>query len=412
MKINSQDDRFPINVIITTFLPHLSTCLVLGAIGALAPFLQSDLGINRAQIGLLASAHSFGWIALALVSGGLIERSGVRLWLFLSPVITGVFALFFGYITSFTQGFFVFFILGALFSFVNPATTKAIIESFPVLRRGTAIALKQTGGPAGVFLASVFLPVTALLVGWKISMTAVAAINVMVGILGWILYVDRMARPGSETGVKHSGNFRNDLISLFKNRDFLLISFLQGIFNMVQFVLLSYLVLFLMESIGYSAVHAGFVMAVTQVLGIIGRIVWGVMSDFVFTGKRVPTLQVASLTTVIGLVGLAMIGKTTPAWIILIVASLAGAGSIGFGGTAILLRAELAGRRMAATSTSIGMAIGAWGIVLGPPLFGFIVDVTNSYTLAWEMTAVVSLAAVVLLRFIHEHKQGKKASGD
>jgi MFS family permease len=152
-------------------------------------------------------------------------------------------------------------------------------------------------------------------------------------------------------------------------------------------------------------------MAVTQVLGIIGRIVWGVMSDFVFTGKRVPTLQVASLTTVIGLVGLALTGKATPSWVILIAASLAGAGSIGFGGTAILLRAELAGRSLAATSTSIGMAIGAWGIVLGPPLFGFIVDLTNSYTLAWGLTAAASLAAVIMLRFIHEHKTGKKELG-
>ncbi|MCL5935672.1 MAG: hypothetical protein M1543_04205, partial [Firmicutes bacterium] len=146
------------------------------------------------------------------------------------------------------------------------------------------------------------------------------------------------------------------------------------------------------------------VMALTQFCGVISRIGWGVASDFVHGGKRVPTLQVIGFITAAGLVGLAFMVNTSPSWIIWVIASMAGAGSFGFNGTAILLRAELAGKDLVATSTGMGMAIAAWGVVIGPPLFGLVVDTTGSYRIAWEFLSVVILAATILLGFIHEQK--------
>lgn len=403
----SRDQGFPVRVLATTFLAHLSISIAMGSIGPLAPFLQADLGISRAQIGLLTSVHSLGWIVMALVAGAMVEHSGVRRWIFLCPAATGIFALAFSRVSSFSQGIFVFLLLGILFSFVNPATTKAIIQSFPVIRRGTAIAIKQTGTPAGVFLASASLPAIALLSGWKTGMVAVGAANLAAGAAAWILHGGES--PPKKSAIRRA-TLRGDLSCLFHNQDFLLISFLQGIFNVSQFVIQSYMVLFLIESSGYSAVYAGFVMATTQVFGIAGRISWGMISDFAYAGKRLPILKIAGLATALGLFGLALTGRSTPAWAVLLAASVAGAGSIGFGGTAMLLRAELAGRGLAATSTSVGSAIGAWGAVLGPPLFGLAVDVTGSYRIAWGILAGISLAASLALGLIREQKAGGAAA--
>jgi len=160
--------------------------------------------------------------------------------------------------------------------------------------------------------------------------------------------------------------------------------------------------------LSYSAIYAGFIMAVTQFCGIIGRIMWGLLSDFVFSGKRVPTLQIAGFTTTLGLFGLAVISSSTPAWIIWVIASLVGAGTIGFAGTSILLRAELTPKNLVATSTGLGMAIASWGVLLGPPVFGFIVDVNDSYKMAWVLLAAVSLAGTLLLGAIRERKSEDK----
>jgi len=396
-------------LILSTFLPHFAVSMAMGAVGPLAPFLQSTLDISRAQLGALTSVHSVGWIVMALAAGSIVERTGIRSWIFWCPAITCLLTLLFTGISSYVQWVAIFLLLGFAFSFINPATVKAIILGFPTVGRGTALAIKQTGTPAGVFLAAVTLPAIAVSFGWKWSMAFVALINLAAGILGWALYRDsRPGRPVKPDGEKTPGSYKKDIGELLHNRDFLLVSLLQGFFNIGQFVIQSYLVLYMVESLGYPTIYAGLVMALTQFSGVAGRIAWGLMSDFVFAGKRVPTLKVAGLTTAAGLLGLALIDASTPAWIIWIAASIAGAGSIGFAGTAILLRAELTGKNLAATSTGMGMAIGAWGVLMGPPVFGLIVDTTGSYKMAWALISALSLGATFLLGLVRERKpQGR-----
>jgi len=401
--------RSGLRLIFATFLPHFAVSLAMGAVGPLAPFLQADLGLNRAQIGALISVHSLGWVVMALVAGSIVEHSGIRFWVFLCPAVTGVLVFFFMGISSYIWAAIIFLLMGFAFSFINPATTKALVMGFSRVGRGTAVAIKQTGTPSGVFLAAACLPAIAVAGGWQWGMAFVAVVNIVVGVCAWLLYRERQDDfNGSGQGRRTS--FRHDLGLLLHNRNFMLVSILQGVFNIGQFVIQSYLVLYLVESIGYSTIYAGFVMAVTQFSGVVGRLVWGAMSDFIFGGRRVPTLIAAGVATVIGLSGLALIGTGTPAWVIWIIASLAGAGSIGFAGTAILLRAELTGKELAATSTGLGMAISAWGVLVGPPVFGLIVDTTHSYRLSWWIITAISLAATLLLGLIREKKYSGPAS--
>lgn len=402
-KLGQDQSKSYVRILVATFLPHFSVSLALSAIGPLAPFLQEAFQISRAQIGILTSAQSVGSIAMATISGGIVERFGIRSWIFLSQAITGMCAFCFANTASFTLGMALFLITGFAFSFVNPATTKAIIIFFPHVRRGTAIAIKQCGVPAGALLASASLPAIAVSAGWEKSMLAVALITVLGAVGGWLFYPDNdgeLLAGRNRSFPQHS--FRKDFGKLLRNKDFLLTSGLQGIFNMGQFVIRSYLVLYLVEAIGCSILFAGFTMAVMQLSGLVSRLLWGMISDFLFAGRRIPVLQIIGSVTFAGLIGLAFLDKTMPAWFIWVIACTAGAGSEGFPGTAILLRAELAGKDLAATSTGLGMAISFWGVLLGPPLFGFVVDMTNSYRFAWMILAVITFVATVLLRFIHE----------
>lgn len=394
--------KFSAMMLTSTFISHITVSLAMSSIGPLAPFLQQDLGISRTQIGALTSVHSIGWIVMAFMSGSVIERTGIRIWMLICPVLSGVCILLFSGIRSYTQGIVLFGALGFVFSFVNPATTKAILLSFSQVGRGTALALKQTGTPAGVFLASVVLPIIAVSAGWRWGMIFAATVCISLGVAGWALYREKQNIPEVDGTARQWWDFRKDFGVLLHNRDFLLISFLQGVFNIGMFVIQTYTVLYLVESLGFSTIFAGFVSAMTQFSGILGRLFWGVMSDFLFAGKRVPVLQIAGLTTAGSLFGFALINGTTPSWIIWVISSIAGMGCLGFSGTSILLRAELAGKNLAATSTGLGMSISAWGVLVGPLVFGFIVDVTLSYRVAWICIAAISFAATLFLGVIRE----------
>ncbi|MEW5899601.1 MAG: MFS transporter, partial [Bacillota bacterium] len=222
-------------------MPHFSVSLALSSIGPLAPFLQEAFQINRAQIGVLTSAQSVGSIAMATVSGSIVERFGIRSWIFLSQAAAGICAFFIACTSSFTLGMVFFLVMGFAFSFVNPATTKAIIIFFPHVRRGTAIAVKQCGVPAGALLAAALLPALAIFAGWEKSMLAVALIAVLGAAGGWLLYPDRddhmFAVKAGKNGPPGQHDFRKDFGRLLRNKDFLLTSVLQGVFNLGQFVI-------------------------------------------------------------------------------------------------------------------------------------------------------------------------------
>ncbi len=400
-----------IKISVATFLPHLSTSVAMSSIGSLAPFLQEFLGISRTQIGTFTSVHSIGWIIMAIIAGTAVERTNTRVWLLVCSLFTGLLALLFIGISTYIQGIIIFLFLGIIFSFVNPATTKAIIKNFLPVGRATVIAIKQTGTPAGVLLASIAIPPIATYYGWKWGMFFVFIVSILAGILAWAIYSKNLEKDieknlklqiDGQTVTQSSDNISDDLGSLLKNRDFLLLSFLQGVFAIGQFAIQTYIILYFVESLHFSVIRAGLIASFTQFCGIIGRIFLGLLSDYLFKGKRVPALQVIGIVTLIGFLGLSLLTRTTPLWLVWMIVSLVGTGSLGFSGTSILLRAELAGEKLAATSTGAGMAISGLSIFLGIPLFGFIVDFTQSYKTAWLLLAGLSLAATLLLKLIEE----------
>jgi MFS family permease len=79
-----------------------------------------------------------------------------------------------------------------------------------------------------------------------------------------------------------------------------------------------------------------------------------------------------------------------------------GVTSIGWGGVHLTLVAELAGRELAGTAVGSVGVVGMAGCLLGPVLFGYIVDVFGSYQLAWLSCAVSAALCVAALFFVRE----------
>jgi cyanate permease len=92
-------------------------------------------------------------------------------------------------------------------------------------------------------------------------------------------------------------------------------------------------------------------------------------------------------------------------WGIYPVIFVLGVGGIGFGGVYLTLLSELGGRGGAAKAAGFGSTIGVGGSVLGPPVFGYIVDATGSYNAAWLLQAFMAALCVLLLNFVREEKR-------
>jgi ACS family hexuronate transporter-like MFS transporter len=80
---------------------------------------------------------------------------------------------------------------------------------------------------------------------------------------------------------------------------------------------------------------------------------------------------------------------------------------IGWNALVMTLGAEIVGPGLAGTYMGFAIAIGYVGVVLGPPVFGYLVDVFN-YRLAWSALSLNFLfgsAGFSLMYFL----QGRKA---
>src|SRR5262245_40499473 len=91
------------------------------------------------------------------------------------------------------------------------------------------------------------------------------------------------------------------------------------------------------------------------------------------------------------LVALSLMGRQSPLSLLLLVVFLSDLCLVGYQGVSYALIGELAGRARTEAALGLMITINAAAATLNTPLFGFIVDKSQSYSLAWQLlTATVT----------------------
>ncbi len=350
---------------------------------ALGPILARDLGIGRAQLGLLSSAIIGGMMLTTLVMGLLIDRRGER-----EVVSSGVAAMAVLILLSTQAGtFWWLFSLFLLASFgassSTPGGSKAINAWFPRSRRGLAMGVRQTGIPAGGLLAALILPPLAVGLGWASALAVGAGVTLLVA----LCFAAFFREPPTEG---EGAEPRVSLRSIVWNRGFLTATGYSFVLVGAQWSATAYLTLFLHEEAGVPVVAAGALLAVLQVGGITGRIGWGAASDRL--GRRKPIMVVVGLVAVPTCLTMAFVGQHTPPALLAILVALLGLSLLGWNGLYVAMIAESASPQAAATAIGAGLTVTNLGSFALPPLFGLVADLSVSYRVFW-----LALAGWVLL---------------
>jgi predicted MFS family arabinose efflux permease len=161
------------------------------AIGAIAPQLETALGIGTAQIGLLVTASSLFGALAALPFGILIDKSRRVPVLAISVVLWGVAEAVSGFSTSFGMLLLTRLALGAVTATAAPAVASLVGDFFPAGERGRIYGYIITGEVVG---AGVGIGVAALvsgILGWRAAFVLLAIPSI---VLAWALWV-RLPEP-------------------------------------------------------------------------------------------------------------------------------------------------------------------------------------------------------------------------
>jgi MFS transporter, ACS family, hexuronate transporter len=137
-----------------------------------------------------------------------------------------------------------------------------------------------------------------------------------------------------------------------------------------------------------------------------GRVGWGAASDRLFGGGRKIVLLVIGITGAALMVALSFMSRQSPLSLLLLVVFLSGFCLVGYQGVSYALIGELAGRARTGAALGLMITINAGAATLGTPLFGFIVDRSESYAIAWQTLAgAVAVGCVGLAVFLKEPRR-------
>jgi ACS family hexuronate transporter-like MFS transporter len=382
---------------------HVTNIYSVRSVVPLNPFLQSHFDLNHFQIGLMTSSFFMGSFLFSIPMGWLVDRIGVYWAMPLGQCIVGIFILSLCFANSYAMVCGALFLAGTGYAAINPATAKVVMHWFPTKRRASAMGFKQTGVPAGGALAAATLPALALSFGWRYSF-AFAGMVTISSVVFCLIFYKRPYRNENDENTKPDGHSVT-ILDILKNRDLMLLSFLMAFFIGLQSTLETYLVLFCIDTLFYSVITAGFFLALAHTGGILGRLSWGPVSDFLFGARRKNVLMIIGSISSVMCLTFVFLTPNFPSWIVGVMAVIFGVCAIGWNGIFLILAAELSGKGREGMALGISLTIVFIGQIVGPPVFGFVVDKTGSYDYAWLLFCILLVLATSLIALVREPKK-------
>ena len=320
-----------------------------------------------------------------------------------------------------------------LFLCVGGFLALSLVESLPMLYAVIVlgIVLGSSLGynmPISVLIAKVFRERRSLAfgifrMGPGISGPMVPLVGWMIGLYGWrtaavisgcvllavglplaciIKKIYSQEEAALLTGEHSGANLRDSppastdpqftLKQALHHRSFWLLSVAMGMRHLVTEGVSVHFVILLVDR-GWSTEAASTLLGISALIGAPARIGMGWLGDLLDKRRMVMGLLLALSVSVL------LMGYTAQAVVFttcMIIYSLA------YGGLAALqepIRADYFGTRAFATIQGMSRSVVTAGTFLGPIIAGFFYDVTKSYTIAFAVFAVVSLAATLFMFF-------------
>jgi sugar phosphate permease len=379
------------------WLGQVAVSLGNAGLAVLGPFLVNELSLNHAQLGFLTTALYAGSALMLVPAGRLSDRLAPRSMFLLMALLAATPLLGVAAVWEYQPLLILVLVYGLAHGGMKPPAVRAIADWFPPHRRGLPIGVNSTGLAAAALACGLVVPVIVTSLSWHAVLPAVGCATVLVGGFAWLLYRDPPAAHSAHGGQQPGPR----MVALVRHPGVLLLCAVTLLQAGVQMAIATFLVLFLRERVGLGQVEAGALFGFVQLGGASGRIGWGIVSDALFGGRSRGLLLLVSVLAALSSVALAQLGPDTPRPLLWGLLGLTGLAGLGWNGLSSALAVELVGRPAAASSTALTLTAFCVGVMLMPPVFGYLVDRTDSYIAAFQVGALASIVAAAVLTRIH-----------
>ncbi|HSG79175.1 MAG TPA: MFS transporter [Acidimicrobiia bacterium] len=355
-----------------------SATLLLTSVGIVATFIIDDLGISRAQLGILLAANSVMAALGSPLVGRIVDGMGGKRSVIVVFATSAV-----GFLGMAVSPVYLLMAVPMAVAALgqaatNPATNKLIAALAMPGKRALLTGVKQSGVQLGIFLAGVTLPSLAGTIGWRWAFVAVAAVPlVAIPVSALFLPGDPPVRPLGKRADRASLPPAITVLAVY--------GALMGFGAAYTFLV----PLYVEESLGFTPIVGGLAAGLTGLTAVVGRIAWARWSER--HGRFFVSLRTIAAMSVFAALAYGAAGWWGPPGLLWVGVVLTGVSSSSWNSVANLAVMAEAGIERAGRGSGVMMLGFLGGLGVGPPIYGWTVDVTGSYTTMW-LVATASLA--------------------
>ncbi|TDJ72149.1 MAG: MFS transporter [Proteobacteria bacterium] len=363
------------------------------AVAVVAPEAAPDIGVDATYIGVfIAIVYVFAMLSGA-TTGVFVARYGaIRVCQF--TMLTGAAAMSVFALATPVAAIVSAVLLGCAYGPLNPASAHVLAGVSTSQWRPLVFSIKQAGVPLGGLVTGLVVPLLAIRFGWEVGLLAVASVALVVMIMLQPL------RHGFDADRKLGRLFASlsvltPLRLVFEDRTLRRFAITGFAYAGCQVSVGAFYVVYLVAALEMPLVKAGLIFALVQFGAVFGRVFWGVVAA--------RTLSTRTLLVCLGGLSAACLAITaalSPEWplaIVMVLGFVLGASSFGWVGIFLSEIAGLAPEGKASEATGGVQFVYFSGVVVVPPCFGAIINLTGSYATAFLAIAGLATGAAVYL---------------
>ena len=395
-------------------LTFLQMCVsgVINSSSVLSAYIIDDMHFTKAQIGLIGSAACVGQALLSVLFGVLLDRKGRRFWVVICCTCICICIMIASLANTFLFYMSMLILVGCWCAFSTPYGAKEVSACSPRHVSSFSLSVRQTGVPLGTLMMTLILPSIAKRAGWQAAIRCAGAIVLAYGAIHYLTHAfkkDKADRVSASQAERNGGPAVTRRFLTNKNYWFIVLS--GTVFMGMQYVLLTYMPLFLSETCGLSVEAAASCLVISQIGGSLARVFLGIISDRFFKSTSRALLILESGIMIGVMLLMQAFTLHTPMWLCCIAAALFGASAMGWNGLHTAAISHIVVPENRGLGTGVMMATIQVGTLSVPFIVGKLVDIGLGYKKGFLFCCLLIAIAILLLSFADEQVIGEHSVG-